>query len=108
MKHLNTVILVGIISAMALTASHAANPNFGERAVKQINGEGFRTCKALGNSGYTATASGILSSGTARGSGKFRLRTCFRTLGECKNFLARIPNLVGKIDTIRHRTCKPR
>ena len=105
---LATLLLSACVFSASSVLTHAASSNQGERALQIINSEGFRTCKSLGNSGYTATASGLLIGGSGRGSGRFRLRTCFQTQRECEAFLDRIPNIVGKIDIIRHRQCKPR
>ena len=100
--------LAAVLVGMLATPAQAINSNFGDRAVRNLNSEGYARCQSLGRSGYTATASGISESGTGPGSGTFRIRSCFATRSQCERFLVDLPRLVGKIDTFRHRTCKPR
>ena len=99
--------------ATSIQSAQASNPNFAGAAIARINGEGFRACKAMGNSGYTAIARGIISEGGGggrRGSlgQAFQIRTCFKTSSACENFIDRIHHKVGKIDELRYINCKPR
>ena len=94
------------------TPANAVSANFPTAAVKAINDEGFRTCKAMGRSGYTAVARGILGDGAGgwRGAGghPFQIRTCFTSISQCEHFLSRLHHKVSQIDELRYSGCRPR
>ncbi|MEM9333182.1 MAG: hypothetical protein AAGA53_17805 [Pseudomonadota bacterium] len=105
--------VVAVSAGLGPTASaFAVAPNFPGAAVAKINGEGFRRCKSLGNSGYTAVARGILGDGGGgdRSSGfrQFQIRTCFETRFECDRFIARIDHRISQIEQLHYAGCKSR
>lgn len=81
------------------------NPNFGDRAIRTINSDGFRRCRALGNSGYTAIITGINEGGSGPGATGFRIHTCFESRAGCQNFIGNIGRWVGTINRLRSRAC---
>ncbi len=97
---------------VTMTSAHAVSPNFPSAALLKINSDGFRTCKALGNSGYTAVARGLLGDGGGgrRGAGDrpFQLRTCFETASQCERFLDRIHHRISQIEQLNYIGCTPR
>lgn len=105
------IVVIGS-AATVMTSAHAVAPNFPGAAVAKINGEGFRKCKAMGNSGYTAVARGILGDGGGgdRSSGyrNFQIRTCFETRAQCDRFIARIDHRISQIELLRYAGCKSR
>ena len=112
-KHSRMLIMLclclGTIQAQATSSSA---PNFPTAAVKAINAEGFRICKAMGDTGYTAIARGILGDGAGgyRGAGghPFNVRTCFAERSECEHFLNRIHHKISQIDELRYARCSAR
>ena len=115
MKQGHKIIVTALFAATSLITMnqtiHAANPNFAGATIARLNGEGFRTCKAMSNSGYTAVVRGIVSEGGGESSGGsqvFQVRTCFKTSSTCEHFLKRIHHTIGKIEKIRYLKCKSR
>lgn len=117
MNKVSKSIAAGFIAFASLTSvtqsASALNPNFSGAVVVQINGQGFRACKAMGNKGYTAVARGLLSDGGgggSRGSGfrPFQIRTCFTTSAACERFIDRIHHKIGQIEKLRYAGCKSR
>lgn len=76
----------------------------------RLNSEGFRKCKAQGNSGYTAIVRGTSLNGATRNGtfGTFSLRSCFQTRAACSNFVNSIPHIVRGINDIHYASCKSR
>lgn len=95
-----------------ISSAQAISPNFPSAALLKINSDGFRTCKALGNSGYTAVARGLLGDGGGgrRGAGNrpFQLRTCFETASQCEHFLDRIHHRISQIEQLNYIGCSSR
>lgn len=113
MKNLSKTICAAVLAAgtMAGTANFAsaANPNFPGAAITKLNSQGFHTCKALGNSGYTATAHGQYSGGNSNlGVKSFRLRTCFETKAQCDHFVSRLHHTISKIERLYRTNCESR
>lgn len=94
------------------TNAGAVAPNFPSASVTQINSQGFRICKSMGKTGYTAVARGLLGDGGGgRRSGSsryFQLRTCFETQAQCHHFIDRIHHRVSQIDQLNYIGCSPR
>ncbi|MGI9351749.1 MAG: hypothetical protein ACR2O3_09320 [Rhizobiaceae bacterium] len=105
------VLALGMIGS-AVTSANAIAPNFPGAAVAKINGEGFRICRAMGNSGYSAVARGILGDGGGgdRSSGyrSFQIRTCFQSRAQCEHFLDRIHHRISQIEQLHYIGCKSR
>jgi len=102
------VLAFGTVAGTA-SAATAASPNTPGAAIVKINGEGFRICKAFGNSGYTAMVHGqVQGVSTRSGSRSFRVRTCFENKAQCDRFLARIHHKIGGIDRLYRTKCKSR
>ncbi|MEM7216404.1 MAG: hypothetical protein AAF423_12755 [Pseudomonadota bacterium] len=105
------VIALGTAAA-ATSSAYAVAPNFPGAAVAKINGEGFRKCKSLGSSGYTAVARGILGDGGGgdRSSGfrNFQVRTCFETRAQCDRWIDRIDHKISQIEHLHFIRCKAR
>lgn len=119
MKKLKTVMIAGLMAAgtvagaagTAMAASSAA-PNFPSAAVLKINSDGFRTCKAMGDNGYTAIARGTLGDGGGgvhRGGFRyFQVKTCFETQAQCNHFINRIHHRISQIYELKYTNCKSR
>ncbi len=115
---MNKIARLAAIGALALSpalsagSAHAVSANFTEAAIQKINWDGFQTCKAQGDTGYTAVARGIHSAGgggTFRGGfNAFQIRTCFETAAKCENFLNRIHHKVANIENFHYIGCKAR
>ena len=100
-------------TVLAPVATHAAIQGSPRAVVMKLNGEGFRTCRQLGNSGYTALVQGEFVDGSgggiySEGFKRFRVRTCFETRKSCKRFVSRIENIVPGVDSVRLRRCEAR
>ena len=81
----------------------------GGHDVKRLSSEGFAACRALGDSGYTGIATGIISGTSSRtGESAFRVRVCFRTASQCQRFISRIRHHISDVQTIRYTNCSPR
>ena len=66
MKTLSKIIAVAALAlgpALSAGAAHAISPNYTEAAISKLNWDGFKACKALGDSGYTAVTRGTHSAG---------------------------------------------
>ena len=104
--------VVGLTPVTTTTTAHAVSPNFPTAAVMHINAEGFRACKAMGNSGHTAVIRGILGDGggniRSAGYHTFNIRTCFQTSSQCNYFLDRIHHKVSQIEQINYSRCSSR
>ena len=74
----------------------------------QVNGEGYRACKALGKSGFRGRVRGILNSGANNTSNPFTLSYCFKTKAEGQKFLDRIMHIVYPVDIIHSAQCHVR
>ena len=114
MTPIRSFLIAGVLAfspiGLASTAQ-AVSPNFPSAALTKINYDGFYKCKAMGASGYTAIARGIVGDGggyRSASSRNFQLRTCFTTLAQCTHFIDRIEHYVSQIDEIRYAACKPR
>jgi len=67
-KTLAILAVASILPTMLATAgANAAIKGSPSAVVVKLNGEGFRACKNLGNSGYTAIAQGDLVDGQGGG-----------------------------------------
>lgn len=113
MKKITFAIALGFSTCFAsVSMAQSVNPNFPGAAVTKLNGQGFRACKALGDTGYTAIARGILGDGGGgdRSSGfrNFQVRFCFKTRGGCENFISRIHHHISQIDLLRVAKCSAR
>jgi hypothetical protein len=101
--------------ASALFAASLMPATFHTASAKQfetvrINSEGFRKCKALGDSGYTAVVRGRSLYNTTRNGdfGQFNIRTCFQTKAACAGFVSRVPNIIRGVFDIQYRACTAR
>ena len=105
---LTAAVIAGSALASPATAS-AQSSGFGTYDVKQLSNEGFQSCRALGDSGYAATAAGILNNAGGRdGERPFRVRVCFETASQCERFVGRIYQHIADIYILRHANCTPR
>ena len=115
MKTLFKFMAVGALAlgpALSAGAAHAISPNYTEAAISKLNWDGFKTCKALGDSGYTAITRGTHSAGSSgpegRGDSRFDIRTCFKTASACERHVNRIHHKVGNIEQLWLNRCYPR
>jgi len=116
MKQLSKVIAGGLFVAASLTSvmqpAHAISANFPGAVVTKLNSQGFKKCKSMGDSGYTAVARGILGDGGGgyRGGGfrSFQIRTCFTTSAACNKFIDRIDHKISQIEQLYYAGCKSR
>lgn len=116
MKQVSKIIAAGFFAAASLTSmtqsANAVSANYPGAAVAKINGQGFRTCKAMGDSGYTAVARGILGDGgggsNSGGFRYFQVRTCFKTSSACDKFINRIDHKISQIEELYYAGCKSR
>ncbi len=110
-KTLLAGVFVALTVAGPTTTPAAAGSNFPGYTISKLNGKGFRICKSFGKSGYTAVVRGLVTGGGGRdGSGfrNFQVRTCFKTKSECDHFISRIHHTIGRIERIRHISCRSR
>lgn len=113
MKNSLTTFVTSAMLAMTLvpatsTISQAkATYNIGE-----LKGEGFRACKAQGNSGYTAIVRGTtLDEGSLfveEGFGTFYVRSCFQTQAQCKSYVKSFAKRLAGVNEIKYTSCKSR
>ena len=116
MKKLPKTIAASLFAAASLTSmmqpAQAISPNFSGAVVTQLNNQGFKTCKAMGDSGYTAIARGILGDGgggnRSPGYRNFQVRTCFETSAACEKFIKRIDHKISQIEQLYYAGCKSR
>lgn len=113
MKKTLAILAVASIlpTTLATVTANAAIQGSPRAVVMKLNGEGFRTCRQLGGSGYTALVQGEFVDGSggglySEGFKRFRVRTCFETSKSCKRFVNRIENIVPGVDSVRLRSCK--
>ncbi len=108
-KSLNAMFAAVLLAASFIPATSSVSHARGSETVR-INGEGFRKCKALGDSGYTAIVRGrSVYGGTNNGAfGSFNLRSCFETRAECSRFVGSVPYIVPGVFDIRYSSCKAR
>ncbi len=106
MTALCTTALLSV--TLATTTTNIANARGSETV--RLNGEGFRKCKAQGDSGYTAIVRGTSLNGTSRNGafGSFNLRSCFHTRAEYSRFVNSIPHIVRGVNDIHYASCKAR
>jgi hypothetical protein len=114
MNHSLTAFFASSLLAMTLvpaatTASHA----FSGKAVYNVNklqNQGFRACKALGDTGYTGVVRGTTLNGTSlfseRGFPKFYVRSCFETKAECTGYVNTFAKRLIGVNEISYRSCK--
>ncbi len=116
MKQISKIIAAGVFAAASFSAmlqpANAVSANFPGAAVSKINSQGFKTCKAMGDSGYTAVARGILGDGgggvNSGGFRYFQIRTCFKTSAACEKFIKRIDHKISQIERLNYAGCKSR
>ena len=105
------ILALGMMGGAA-TSANAVAPNFPGAAVMKINSDGFRICRAMGNTGYSAVARGILGDGggghRTAGFRHFQIRTCFRSRAQCEHFLDRIHHRISQIEQLHYIGCKSR
>lgn len=115
---MKTIAKIAAIGALALApaltsfSAQAVSPNFTEAAIQKINWDGFKACKALGKSGYTAVIRGTHNAGSSgpdgRGDSPFNIRTCFETASQCDRFTSRIHHKVANIEQLWLNRCYSR
>ena len=116
MKQASKFLAACILAVAPMTnvanAASSSDANFPSAAVSKINSQGFRICRAMGNSGYTAVARGILGDGggglRSAGFRQFQVRTCFETAAACERFIDRIDHRISQIEQLYYAGCKPR
>ncbi|MEO0327384.1 MAG: hypothetical protein AAF217_02170 [Pseudomonadota bacterium] len=116
MRTTSKLVAASFIAAVSMSgatlSAHAVSPNYPAAAVAKINGEGFRICKSMGDSGYTAVARGILGDGgggdNTSGFRNFQIRTCFETRAQCEHFIDRIHHRISQIENLRYAGCSAR
>ncbi len=113
MNILTRTMAAALLAATPFTmASNAALAVAPGAAVSQLNWHGFQKCKALGRSGWTASARGLLGDGGggyySGGFRQFQVRTCFETRSACNRFIQRIHHEVPQIEQLFHATCTSR
>lgn len=112
MKKTATLLTTALVAGLALAApgqALAQSSGIGSYDVKQLSNEGRDSCRALGDSGYTATARGILNgAGGRNGDLPFNVRVCFETASQCERFAGRIHQHISDILVLRHASCSPR
>ncbi len=100
------------MAGAALATAGSANPNHIGSTISKINGEGFRICKSMGNSGYSAVARGTVndSGGFFNDAGfrYFQVRTCFQTRAKCDHFISRIHHTIAGIERLSYAGCESR
>ncbi len=100
----SAILSISIIPTTAIS-SHAKSVE-----PTRINGEGFRKCKAQGDSGYTAIIRGrSLYTAPRNGDfGLFNVRSCFQTKAQCVNFVRNVPRHIRGVYDIQYSSCKAR
>ena len=110
MKYSLPALVASALVAITIipTTTNISHARSGETV--RLNGEGFRKCKAQGNSGYTAIVRGTSLYGATRNGdfGTFNLRSCFQTRAECSRFVSSIPQIVRGVNDIHYASCKAR
>ena len=101
----SAMLAITMVPFTTHVASAAATAN-----TAKLNGEGFRNCKAQGDTGYTAIVRGLSSAKSTRNGdfGKFYLRNCFQTKAECKSYVKNVPNILLGVSSITYSSCKAR
>ena len=80
--------------------------------INELQGEGFRACRAQGNTGYTAIVRGTTLNESSifneNGFGKFYIRSCFQTKAECSNYVKSFTKRLAGVNEISYTSCKSR
>lgn len=112
---MNSILkITSSLAVAAIISGATVLPAFAQQGdVMRIRGEGFRACKAMGNSGYTGIVRGTLLNGGSNtyyssGFARFNIRYCFASRTECTRFVGRIENLVRAVNTVDYRACLAR
>jgi len=111
---LGLVFSVGLVTTPpAVTSADAAIQGSPRAVVIKLNGEGFRACRRMGDTGFTGLAEGELTDGSgggvySEGFKRFRIRTCFETIKSCERFVNRIENIVPGVYEVYLRRCTQR
>ncbi len=110
MRNALTAFAASAIIAMTLMPATTSIANARGAETVRLNSEGFRKCKAQGNSGYTAIVRGTSLFGATRNAdfGTFSLRSCFQTRAACSNFVNSIPHIIRGVNDIHYASCKAR
>lgn len=109
----NTITAFIASSMLALTLVPATTGASHAKATYNVNklqGEGFRACKAQGDTGYTAKVRGTTLNGTSliseNGFAKFYVRSCFQTKAECNNYVKTFTKRLAGVNEISYTSCK--
>ncbi len=101
--------LLALTLVPATTGASHAKATFN---VNKLQSEGFRACKAQGDTGYTARIRGTTLNGTSlfseKGFPKFYVTSCFQTKAECSNYVKTFKNRLAGVNEISHTSCKRR
>lgn len=108
-KIITTLCTTALLTITLIVPTITSSQARGSETVR-LNGEGFRACKALGDSGYTAIVRGTSLNGVSRNGsfGTFNIRSCFETRNECRRFVGSIPHIVPGVNDIHYSSCKAR
>jgi len=112
MNKLTKVLSIAIVAATPFAGSiqTASATDDIVTQTTRINYHGFQKCKALGNDGFKASASGFSFDGPGGGNFSgggfaFRINTCFETKATCQNFIDNIHKHVSSIHRLYHARC---
>lgn len=110
MKNSLTAIVTSAMLAMtfvpATTTLSQAKATYN---VNELKGQGFRACKAQGDTGYTAIVRGTTLNESSifneQGFGRFYVRSCFETKAECKSYVNNFTKLLAGVNEIKYTSC---
>jgi len=102
-----------VFTPAVVTPADAAIQGSPRAVVIKLNGEGFRACRRMGDTGFTALTEGELTDGSGggvytEGFKRFRIRSCFETIKGCERFVNRIENIVPGVYEVYLRRCTQR
>ncbi len=110
MKNTLTALAAAAMMAVTLVPATTSISQARTAEIVRLKSEGFRNCRALGDSGYTAVVRGTSLFGASRNGsfGNFNLRSCFQTRAECTRFINSIPRIVRGFNDIHYASCTAR
>ncbi len=107
---IKTLLASAIVSVSILPATISVSQAQATTSTIQLRSEGFRKCKAQGNSGYTAVVVGTSTYLSSRSGdfGRFRVRSCFQTKSDCNSYLNNFDKILLGVSKFEHKSCKSR